>query len=179
MGELQVVPMTLFKNKLGSWVFARPGNLELGEVLGVFEGASLRWRFEGVDAILSGGLFDCRSFLVLLGVTETASSAGSRDARSWGLTRRVARRKLCLLYYRGLDGNGVRKARSKSSKTTQQEQVSKPVKQVSGQGPFARGALTAEVYKSPIYRNVDRLFTYDGVKERMEPRRQLPHRRQS
>lgn len=48
------------------------------------------------------------------------------------------------------------------------------MKQVSGQGPFARGAVTADVYKSPIYRNVDTLFTYDGVKERMEPRRQLP-----
>lgn len=38
------------------------------------------------------------------------------------------------------------------------------MKQVSGQGPFARGAVTADVYKSPIYRNVDTLFTYDGVK---------------
>lgn len=89
MGELQVVPMTLFKNKLGSWVFPRPGNLELGEVVGVLEGASLRWRFEGVDAIVTGGLFGCPSFLFLLRVTETASSAGSRDARSWELTRRV------------------------------------------------------------------------------------------
>lgn len=51
MGELQVVPMTRFKNKLGSWAFPRPGNLEFGEVTGVLEGASLRWRFEGVDAM--------------------------------------------------------------------------------------------------------------------------------
>jgi hypothetical protein len=50
-----VVPMTLFKNRLGSWVFPRPGNLELGEVPRVLEGASLRWRFEGVDAIMTGG----------------------------------------------------------------------------------------------------------------------------
>lgn len=73
MGEVHVVPMTLFKSKLGSWGFPRPGNLELGEVTGVLEGASLRWRFEGVDAIMTGGLFVCPSFLVLLGVMRRHS----------------------------------------------------------------------------------------------------------
>lgn len=163
MGELQVVPMTLFKNRLGSWVFPRPGSLELGEVTGVLEGASLRWRFDGVVAIMTGGVFVCPSFLVLLGLIETASS---------GLWRIEGRTELGVDWARcclgekpegscacfiaeGFGGNSARIVRSRSSKTTQQEQVGKPVKQVSGQGPFARGAVPDDVYKSPIYRNID------------------------
>lgn len=34
--------------------------------------------------------------------------------------------------------------------------------------------MTADVYRSPIYRNVDTLFTYNGVKERMEPTTTAP-----
>lgn len=39
---------------------------------------------------------------------------------------------MCLLYFWGLNSNEARKAEGQAPETTQQEQVSKPMKQVSG-----------------------------------------------
>lgn len=76
--------MTLLKNKLGSWAFPRLGNLVCGEVTGGLEGASLRWRFEGVDA-MTEDVLRCPSCLVLLRIMKTASSAGLVDRTELGV----------------------------------------------------------------------------------------------
>lgn len=50
MGDVQVVPTTLLRNRRGSWVRFRLGDLEKGVKGCELEEASL-WRLEGVEAI--------------------------------------------------------------------------------------------------------------------------------
>lgn len=53
VGEVQVVPTTLFRNRRGSQIRLRAGDLEKGAKLCELEEANL-WRLEGVDAMADG-----------------------------------------------------------------------------------------------------------------------------
>lgn len=52
-GDVQVVPTTLFRDKRGSQIRFRPGDLEKGVTVCELEEVDF-WRLEGVDAILDG-----------------------------------------------------------------------------------------------------------------------------